>query len=331
MDDLIKPESCHACVCGKSVILSLHRLPARARTRRFRGALTVGAWLPCGMGDGMMPVESSGGLLGVGQMTVDWAPDDVDVTKPSIARVYDYYLGGSHNFAVDREAANRVLGVDPNARQAAYENRGFLRRAVRFCIEDGVDQFLDIGSGIPTVGNVHEVAQAADPDARVVYVDIDPVAVTCSRRILAGSDTVRVLHADLKEPEQILNHPDLHEVLDLSRPVAVLMFAILWTVPEQDEAVGLIAHYRDRLVSGSYLAVSQQTADYQSAGYSAAVAEYARSVASVRMRSRGEVAEIFRGFELVDPGIVPVAEWRPNPEEEPRDLIYLYGAVGRKP
>lgn len=264
-------------------------------------------------------------------MSVDWAPDDVDITRPSIARIYDCWLGGCHNFAVDREVARKVLEIDPDARQGAYDNRGFLRRAVRFCVEQGVDQFLDVGSGIPTVGNVHEVAQSANPDVRVVYVDIDPVAVTHSRRILAGNRTVQVLRADLTEPERIFDHPALPEFLDLSRPVAVLMFSILWTVSKQDEAVDLLSRYRDRLAPGSYLALSQHTADYQSLTYSAAAVEYEKMVAGITMRSHDEVTALFAGFDLVDPGIVPIAEWRPEPGQESGDKIYYYGGVGRKP
>lgn len=263
-------------------------------------------------------------------MAVDWAPDDVDITKPSIARVYDFLLGGSHNFAADREAAREVLDANPDVRLAAYENRAFLRRVVRFCVEKGIDQFLDIGSGIPTVGNVHEVAQAADPDTRVVYVDLDPVAVTYSRRILAKSKTAWIVRADLRDPEQIFNDSRLREMLDLSRPIAVLMFSILWTVSDQNEVVDVISRYRKQIPPGSYLALSQHTADYQFEAFSDAADAYGRLVTTITMRTRDQVAELFTGFDLVEPGIVPIAEWRPDPEEEPREVIYLYGAVGRK-
>ena len=156
-----------------------------------------------------------------------WAPAELDLDRPNAARMYDYYLGGSHNFAVDRELAGKVLEAWPDMPRAAQANRAFLRRAVRFLLDQGVRQFLDIGSGIPTVGNVHEVAQAAAPDARVVYVDTDPVAVAHSRAILAGDAQTAVVQADGRDPAGLLAHPGVTGLLDLRRPVGLLMVALL--------------------------------------------------------------------------------------------------------
>src|SRR5437588_3798566 len=149
----------------------------------------------------------------------DWAPETIDVEQPSAARIYDYLLGGSHNFAADREFARQAIAIMPDVPVQAHANRAFLRRAVQYLVDSGIRQFLDIGSGIPTLGNVHEVAQRAAPDARVMYVDIDPVAVAHSRVILAGNPRVGVIQADLRRPTEILYHPDVVELLDFAQPV----------------------------------------------------------------------------------------------------------------
>ena len=161
-----------------------------------------------------------------------WAPEDIDLERPSVARVYDFYLGGSHNFAVDRELGRRVIETFPLLPKTLQENRAFLRRAVRFCVEAGIRQFLDIGSGIPTVGNVHEVAQQVDPTIKVVYVDIDPVAVAHSRAILKGNEYATAIRADFRQPEVILSHPELQRLIDLRQPVALLLVALLRTSAE---------------------------------------------------------------------------------------------------
>src|SRR2546421_865213 len=165
----------------------------------------------------------------------DWAPETIDIERPSAARIYDYWLGGSHNFAVDREMARQVTSLVPETPLIMQANRAFLHRAARFLVESGIRQFLDIGSGIPTLGNVHEVVQKAIPDAPVVYVDIDPVAVTHSRHILAGNERVAVIQEDLRRPDRILAHPDATRLLDLDQPVALLLLAVLHFIPDDDD------------------------------------------------------------------------------------------------
>src|SRR5438132_13046061 len=164
-----------------------------------------------------------------------WAPQDIDINLPSAARMYDYYLGGGHNFAADREVAERALAIMPEGRQLAQINRAFLRRAVRFCVAAGLRQFLDLGSGIPTLGNVHEVAQAASPLSKVVYVDIDPVAVAHSRALLESNDLATAVLEDLRKPESVLTNPAVRGLLDLKRPVALLMLSVLHFVQDEDD------------------------------------------------------------------------------------------------
>src|SRR5919106_1662187 len=164
----------------------------------------------------------------------EWVPVDVNTERPSPARMYDYLLGGAHNFAVDRKMAEQAIAADPEVAQAAWVNRAFLRRAVEFLVDAGVRQFLDIGSGIPTVGHVHEVAQRVAPESRIVFVDIDPVAVAHSRQILAGNERTAVIQQDAREPERILNDPSARRLLDLAEPVAVLVVALLHFISDAD-------------------------------------------------------------------------------------------------
>lgn len=265
-----------------------------------------------------------------------WAPLDVDINKPSIARIWDWFLGGAHNFAVDRQVAEEMLAVMPEGPQMAHINRMFLRRVVRTCVAAGVTQFLDIGSGIPTVGNVHEVAQEADPECQVVYVDIDPVAVAHTRRLLAGDPRCSVVRADLREPEQILAMPELRATLDLSQPVALLMIAVLHFVADSDDPVGVLTRYRDALAAGSYLAIahgSRDTDRMPSEHLYAARDRYESSVAPVTLRSRPEVEALFTGFDLIDPGVVWLPQWRPEHPTHAEDGSVPnagYGGVGRK-
>lgn len=191
-------------------------------------------------------------------MTVPPAPPDPE-QRPSNARMYDYFLGGYHNFAVDRAAAQGILAVEPDFSLLLRANRAFLRRAVLFAGNNGVRQFLDLGAGIPTVGSVHEVAQALDPEARVVYVDVDPIATALSRDILASNPRAVAIQADALLPERVLHHPDLARTLDLRQPLAVLLVAFLHLVPDEDQARRVVHAYRDASAPGSYLAVSHAT------------------------------------------------------------------------
>jgi trans-aconitate methyltransferase len=260
-----------------------------------------------------------------------WAPAELDLDRPNAARMYDYYLGGSHNFAVDRELAAKVLEAWPDMPRAAQANRAFLRRAVRFLAEQGIRQFLDIGSGIPTVGNVHEVAQRAVPDARVVYVDTDPVAVTHSRAILAGDDRTAVIEADGREPEALLTDPALTGLLDLSEPVGLLMVALLHFVPDGTDPHGILARYAAALAPGSWLVVSHGTADNTPA-VSQMAAHYEHTATPLRPRNRDELTELLRDVDLVEPGVVFLPAWRPDhPDDVGDDVEWpgAYGAVGR--
>lgn len=239
---------------------------------------------------------------------------EIDVERPNPARMYDYYLGGAHNFAVDRQAADKVLAVLPETRTFARDNRAFLQRAVRHLVgEAGITQFLDLGSGIPTVGNVHEIAQAANPECRVVYVDHEPVAVAQSRRLLTGNPRTAVISADLRERDLILNHPSTRELLDFSRPIALLMVAVFPFIPDADRPAEIIASYRDNCVPGSYLALSHSlTPDYWPGAVAEAIELYTHSTHPLFLRAPDEVAPFFAGYELIDPGLVMAAAWRPD-------------------
>jgi SAM-dependent methyltransferase len=264
----------------------------------------------------------------------DWAPENADVTKASAARMYDYYLGGAHNFAVDRELARMALALVPDGQLIAQANRAFLHRAVQYLLAQGVRQFIDIGSGIPTAGNVHEIAQREAPESRVLYVDHDPVAVAHSELILHGNRGARVLHADLRRPEEIIDAPMLAELLDLSQPVGVLMVAVLHFVSESDRPDDAIKQFRDLVSPGSYLAISQGTGESRTAETKQAAELYRSTDTPVTFRSREQVRELFQGWELVEPGVVWVSEWRPDwPDDVGSDPAFtsLAAAVGRKP
>ncbi|MGH3718612.1 MAG: SAM-dependent methyltransferase [Pseudonocardiaceae bacterium] len=266
---------------------------------------------------------------------VSWVPLGVDVTVPNAARVYDYWLDGAHNFPADRDLANKVQQAVPAARDGARVNRAFLRRAVTFMVESGIRQFLDIGSGIPTVGNVHEIAQRADPECRVVYVDKEPVAVAHSGLLLAGNDRAAVIQANMRDVERILDHPQTTRVLDLDQPIGLLMVWLLHFVPDSWDPVGILARYRDRLASGSYLALSHVTTDGNPTGQTETVQLYQETSDPVYFRSHKEILHLFAGFELVEPGLVGSAFWRPSGPGDISDSTEMntvsYGGVGRKP
>jgi len=249
--------------------------------------------------------------------------------------MYDYYLGGSHNFAADRQAAEQVVKAIPNVRQIAAANRAFLRNAVLHLLDLGVRQFLDIGSGIPTVGNVHEIAQAVDPQARVVYVDIDQVAVIHAQHILAGNDRATAVAANLRHPEAILAHRMLRETLDLTQPVGLLLVSMLHFLADTD-AYPAVAQLRQALAAGSGLAISHAAAEGITRQNSDAAAEvYQRSTApGGAVRTRAEIEGFFDGYDLLDPGLVWVSQWRAGTiadvGEHP-EHITLLAAVARKP
>ncbi|NKE56483.1 hypothetical protein FXN61_06410 [Lentzea sp. PSKA42] len=266
----------------------------------------------------------------------NWVPQSVDVSVPSAARLYDYLLGGAHNFAVDRQMGEKVELLMPHVRSAARINRAFLGRAVRFMIDQGVRQFLDIGSGIPTVANVHEVAQAVDPECRVVYVDRDPVAVAHSELILAGNDRTGVLQADMRDPDSILGSAEVRRLLDFDEPIGLLMLLMVHWVPTEADPWGLLKHYREALPSGSYLAITHFASDHNDEGSNAAAARMNQAGGDqVVPRSRDEIAALFGDFELVEPGLVGFAGWRPSGpgdiSDDPAMNRIAYAGVARKP
>jgi len=266
-----------------------------------------------------------------------WAPDEVDVDTPSPARMYDYYLGGSHNFAADRELAEETIRMWPDVRPVARANRAFLRRAVTALAAAGVEQFLDLGAGIPTVGSVHEVARTANPQARTVYVDADLVAVAHSTRLLADQSQTAIVHADLRDPDAVLADPALSGLLDLSRPVALLMLSVLPFVPEDHDPAGIVARYRDATAPGSYLVLSHGTDDYRPEAAQRAANVYRRASNAVTLRSKAVITALFDGYELLEPGVVDMIHWRPElggrlPDPLGGDVTRysMYAAVGRR-
>jgi SAM-dependent methyltransferase len=248
-----------------------------------------------------------------------WVPDGVDITVPDASRVYDYALGGVHNFAVDREFWHQAEAAFPGAGLVARSNRAFLGRAVRWLADAGVRQYLDIGSGIPTLGNVHEVAQEANPDARVMYVDIDPIAVQQSRSLLAGNPYARVIEGDLREPDGVLHHPEVLHLLDFSEPVAALTVAVLHFVADSARAAAILARLGEVLVPGSYLVLSHLGPDVTPAGrelQERARRLYERTPTPVVLRDRDQVAALIPGdFELIGPGVTCSTDWMPDPDE----------------
>ncbi|NGO74288.1 hypothetical protein G6045_01095 [Streptomyces sp. YC504] len=262
-----------------------------------------------------------------------WAPRGIDISVPSVSRIYDYYLGGSHNFESDREAARKAMEFMPGLPKIMQANRAFMRRAVGYAVERGITQFLDIGSGIPTFGNVHEVAQELHPGARVAYVDHDPVAVAHSEAVLDGNPDAVVLAADLRKPREILGSPQLSGLLDLDRPVALLLVAVLHFVENSDDPYEAVATLRDALAPGSVLILTHASFDgipltQERAGGTVGVYKDIRN--PLIMRSRDEIGRFFEGYEMVEPGLVSMPLWRPDapPEQEDPYAFSGYAGVG---
>ncbi|MGW0178051.1 SAM-dependent methyltransferase [Nocardia sp. NPDC003345] len=262
-----------------------------------------------------------------------WAPEGIDLDRPSASRVYDYFVGGMHNFEIDRQLAQQIETFTPNVAETMRSNRDLLRRCVRFLTDEGIDQFLDIGSGIPTVGNVHEVAQAADPSARVVYVDIDPVAVAHSEAILAGNPNAAVIRADAAHPETILADPKVESLIDFGKPVAVLLLGVLHFVTDDADPAGCVARLAAAVPAGSYLAITHATADGQPAEVLEAQKLSGRTNTEIVLRTRDEIEAYFTGWTMLEPGLVHLPLWRP---ESPGDIgehpeqSGAFGAVARK-
>ncbi|MER6199396.1 SAM-dependent methyltransferase [Streptomyces sp. NPDC001586] len=270
-----------------------------------------------------------------------WAPPGIDISVPSVSRIYDYYLGGSHNFEVDRQAARRAMEFMPGLPKIMQANRAFMRRAVRHAVAEGVTQFLDIGSGIPTFGNVHEVAQAASPEAHVVYVDHDPVAVAHSRAVLGDDDRTDIVAADLRKPKEILAAPEVGRLIDFDRPVALLLVAVLHFLEDSDDPYAAVAGLREALAPGSLLILTH--ASYEGIPLTEEVAggvvDVYRDIRNpLVMRTGEQIGRFFDGFELLEPGLVSMPDWRPDGPggeaegETPEDPYAFsgFGGVGRK-
>ncbi|MEU4836495.1 SAM-dependent methyltransferase [Streptosporangium sp. NPDC023615] len=261
-------------------------------------------------------------------MHMKHVPVEIDPNVPSVARIYDYLLGGKDNFVSDRAAAEKLIELTPNAREGVRSNRRFLRRAVRFMTEAGIRQFLDIGAGLPTQENVHQVALGLAPESRVVYIDNDPIVLTHGRALLADNGQTIVLDGDLREPSAVLDDPQVNAHIDFDRPVGLLLLAVLHFVPDDDMAERIVTTLRDRLAPGSAVAISHLSfGDLPEDKVAEGRALYNRtSAGSATPRSREEITRFFDGFELVEPGLVSTDDWRPE-ADHPR-LPQLPGVDG---
>ncbi|WP_330440625.1 SAM-dependent methyltransferase [Micromonospora sp. NBC_00821] len=269
------------------------------------------------------------------------APPGIDPNIPSVARVYDFFLGGKDNFEADRKVAEHALRITPDGPAAGQANRAFLRRVIRFLVgEAGIDQFLDIGSGLPTQGNVHEVATEQNPKAQVVYVDNDPIVLSHGRALLAAEGTATVIQADIREPEAILNHPDVRRFLDFDRPIGLLLFAILHHLGDDEDPKAVAAALIDALPSGSYVAISHfrdpGERDPEGSRKAREVERvFNESLGTGRWRTDEEILSFADGLTVLEPGLVPLAEWRPEPDAPATvqtDTYHTFvGLLARKP
>jgi hypothetical protein len=255
----------------------------------------------------------------------------LDPSVPNVARVYDYMLGGKDNFSVDRQLGSQLLAAFPESAWIARQNRAFAGRAVRYCAEHGVGQFLDVGSGLPTMDNVHDVARRVIPDAAVVYVDNDMVAHSHAEALLTTSDGIAAIIGDVREPNRILAHVRTGGLLDLTRPFVVLLTAILHFITAFERPAEVVAAFRDAMPPGSYLVLSHATHDFQPEESARAATMYRRASSPLVTRSRLDIAAMFSGFELVKPGLVRTSLWRPAEPVTVTEASDLFAGVGRKP
>ena len=261
----------------------------------------------------------------------DSRPLTIDTTRPHPARMYDYFLGGKDNYEVDRAAVEQFIKAAPEVREGVRANRRFMHRAVRHVVaEGGIRQILDIGTGLPTEPNVHQVARAVAPGTRVAYVDNDPIVSAHSRALVDDGDTSVVL-ADLRDPLAVLDHPDIRRVIDFDRPLALLLVAVVHFVPDAQDPAGIVATLREALPAGSYLVLSHATGDIHEDRREDAAAVYKAATATMNLRSHAQVADFFGDFSLLDPGLVQVPDWRPEePPKRDAPPIGIYGGVARK-
>ena len=270
----------------------------------------------------------------------DWPPPvDLKTDRPHPARVYDYLLGGKDNFAADRAAAEQSLEANPTGRVPCQENRAFMRRAVRYlATEAGISQFLDIGTGLPTSPNVHEVAQAIIPDARIVYADNDPIVLAHARALLASGPQGKTAYvdADLRDTDGILSSAEVRETLDFSQPVGLLLIAIMHFIPDEDGPYDIARRLLDALPSGSYLALTHLTGDFNPHAWDGVAKVYSSYGMVMKVRSHPEVERFFTGLDLVEPGVQSLPRWRPSRGDDPVALpddatVSCYGGLARKP
>ncbi|WP_405591237.1 SAM-dependent methyltransferase [Streptomyces sp. NBC_01190] len=255
--------------------------------------------------------------------------EEIDTSRPHPARIYDYLLGGKDNYEVDREAGNQLAYAAPEVRIGVRANRAFLQRAVRYVVGTGVRQILDIGTGLPTSPNVHEIAEEVAPDVRIAYVDNDPIVNTYANALLSRTGETSIVLADLRDPRAIVEHPDVRKVIDFDEPVALLLVAILHFLTDAEDPARVVAGLRDALPAGSFLVLSHATGDF--ADRSEAKAVYNKATATLNLRSRAEVERFFDGFELIEPGLAQAPFWRPDTPPPPRSAeIGFYGGVARK-
>lgn len=265
-------------------------------------------------------------------------PVGIDTSVPNVARIYDYILGGKDNFAADRQAAQQLLAAVPDIAGVVCDNRSFIGRVVRFLASEvGIRQFLDLGAGLPTQNCVHEMAHAVAPDARVVYVDNDPVVCSHGQALLGPRGKVGFVLADLRRPAGIFGHPEVLARLDFSQPVGVLCACALHFVADEEKPHQIIAEYRDHLAAGSYLAITHgitpPTPEHDPDGMVESVTNvYRNASAQMHVRPVKEIERFFEGLEMIEPGVVWMADWRPDPGTWPAGRPdSLYGGVGSKP
>jgi hypothetical protein len=259
----------------------------------------------------------------------EWVPAGIDSSKPHAARVYDYVLGGKDNYAADREFAAKIMTAVPDYPLLAKANRAFLVRAVAHMAKAGIRQFIDLGTGIPTSPNVHEVAREHQPDARVLYIDNDPIVSVYSGALLAKSEGVATIVSDIRDSERIFADPVMEQLIDFSEPVGVLAISVVQLIPDED-VPKMLSAFTERLVSGSYLALTQPSSEGDPEVVANARAVMRGGPIPISFRSQAEITTFFAGFELLEPGVVEVSKW-PEPMLAPRTGMLQLGGVGRKP
>lgn len=259
-------------------------------------------------------------------------PTEINLNAPSGARVYDYFLGGKEHFEIDRQAAEAINRVVPETSQIARDNRNHLRRAVRLLVEEaGIRQIIDLGSGLPTEGNVHELAHASDPTVRVLYVDIDPIVLAHGRALLADEHTTTVIQADIRDADSIFDHPETTALIDFGKPFAVIAAAVLHHLPDDDVYVA-VEDLKGRLTAGSYLLMSNFLDDDEPRAKNLEAAFLGSPLGTGRFRTWSEQQRFFEGLEMVEPGLVYANDWHPDestPTDSPVHTLYATG-MGRK-